>query len=106
MLLPVWKGGKEGEAVSEGGPGRSLVVEDEEMVRDVVMEAMEAYRVEMVASGEEALDRFQTGLYGVALIDLKLSGIPGNEVARRVKEVDPRTVAVLVTGWETQKHTE
>ena len=34
----------------------------------------------------------------MTLIDLRLLGIPGDEIARRMKEIDPSLKTVLITG--------
>ena len=36
----------------------------------------------------------------MALIDLGLPGLPGDQVARKIRREDPAVAAVLLTGWE------
>ncbi len=62
-----------------------LLVEDQEDSRDLMAFALtrRGYRVETAASGQEALDRLCAGAVDVALIDLGLPDMPGDEVARQ-----------------------
>ena len=56
--------------------------------------------METVLDGPEALERFAPGRYDVALIDLAMPGMPGDQVARKMQQLDPSVVAVLITGWD------
>jgi len=79
---------------------RILVIDDEFAVREVMEQALHTRTVSTFPSGEEALRSYIPGGYDVAFIDLGMPGMPGNEVARRLKILDPPLIAVLVTGWE------
>ena len=56
--------------------------------------------METAYSGEAALDRFSPGMYEIAFVDLGMPGMPGNELARKMKELDSEIVVVLITGWD------
>lgn len=79
---------------------RIMVVDDEFAVRDVILQSLADREVSAFGSGAEALYAFEPGTYCVAFIDLGMPEMPGNEVARRLKGIDPDLVTVLVTGWE------
>lgn len=49
------------------------------------------------------MERFLPGRYDVALIDLGMPEMPGDQVARKMKAVDPSIVTVLVTGWSVEE---
>ena len=89
------------EAVSDREPARVLLVEDEEMVRSVVagMVRQAGHEPTLAESGAEALELFRVNEFEVALIDLGMPGMPGDAVAQALRELDPRLVTVLVTGW-------
>jgi FixJ family two-component response regulator len=36
---------------------------------------------------------------GINVIDLGLPGVPGDQVAKEVRRLDPEVATVLVTGW-------
>ena len=88
------------KAVSEG---RILIVDDDEIVVAFLDDLLSIeHVVETVGSGREALDCFAPGRFEVALIDLGMPGMPGDQVARAMKEADGAIVTVLVTGWELE----
>ncbi len=74
-------------------PERFLVVDDEEEARRRICARLEAeYGVSAdgVESGQDALIKVKRGLpYGLAIIDLKLKGEHGTQVAERLKLVRP-----------------
>jgi len=101
LLLPVWQGEEKEAAAGDAGlRGRLLVVDDEDTVLEVLSLALRAYNVDTAADGEDAVRRFRPGQYDAVLIDLGIPGIPGDEVARRIKGIDSRVVTVLITGWD------
>lgn len=78
-----------------------LLVEDEEFLREMLREFLESrgYEVVAVGSGEEALRVFSERKFQIGLFDLKLPGIDGIELARRVRRDDPDVVVVVITGY-------
>ena len=107
LLLPVWTAPEAPaeEKATEVQPvarrGRLLIVEDDEAIRRLLERFLSKHHeVEMVLSGPEALERFAPDRYDVALIDLGLPGMPGDQVARQIQRLDPLVVAVLITGWD------
>jgi two-component system cell cycle sensor histidine kinase/response regulator CckA len=108
--LPAWEETIVGEVEEpEGGHHgipqmrrcKLLLVEDEQIVCDVLESLLsERSDLEVTGSGPKALEGFGPGRYDVAIIDLGLPGLPGDEVARRMKEADPSVVTILITGWD------
>jgi signal transduction histidine kinase/CheY-like chemotaxis protein len=106
--LPAWTGSMQGEdedgEVGQVRGGKILVVEDEEVVRLLLADLLsEDHEVVAVSSGREAMERFAPGRYDVALIDLGMPEMPGNQVAEKMREADPLLVTVLVTGWNLEE---
>jgi class 3 adenylate cyclase len=69
-------------------PGRKvLVVDDEELNRDLLRDALEArnYRIIEAANGGEAMQKVASDLPDVILLDLMMPGMDGFEVCRRIK---------------------
>ena len=66
---------------------RVLVIEDEEDISELLEFNLkrEGYEVELVANGEEALDRVLNFKPDLILLDLMLPGIGGVEVCRRIR---------------------
>lgn len=101
IWLPIWKDsiGKD-DGVDEKRPARVLVVDDEEAVFDVLKTALAEYDLTPFEEAERALGLFEVGFYDVALLDLKLPGMSGDELSMKLKEIDPDLVTVLMTGWD------
>jgi len=79
-----------------------LVVDDEPLVRDMATRTFQRRGFETVAaaSGQEALRIFQEqGPFQVALVDLGMPGMNGFDTARALKELKPRPIVILMTGW-------
>ncbi|HUP60914.1 MAG TPA: PAS domain S-box protein [Thermoanaerobaculia bacterium] len=80
---------------------RVLLVEDEQAVREGLSAILEllGYAVVAVGTGEEAIEIDALAPFSVLLTDFMLSGMPGIEVVRRLRERWPDMKAILVTGY-------
>src|SRR6266850_4866336 len=69
--------------------GRILVVDDEAPVREVLTEyfATEGYAVEAATSGLEALSAVRGGRADLVLLDVRMPGLDGVQVLRRIREL-------------------
>jgi two-component system response regulator (stage 0 sporulation protein F) len=78
-----------------------LVVDDEAPVRDLFHDLLkkEECSVKSVSSGEEALDMLGNEDFDVLLLDIKLTGMSGLEVLKKVKEVKPDLIVIMITGF-------
>lgn len=79
-----------------------LVVDDEAAIRYSVSKTLQrvGYNVREAGSGEEALEIMQMHPFDVVLTDVRMPpGIDGVELVRRIKEIDPDTVVVLMTAY-------
>jgi PAS domain S-box-containing protein len=87
--------------VRPAGPRRVLVVEDEDLARKGLLEVLDllGYEVTAVASGEEALRLSDGPPFDTLLTDLKLPGVQGAEVARRLAARWPALKIVLMSGY-------
>jgi len=107
LWLPIWSGVEDGEgetAFAEAGrlrPGRLLIAEDDEGTRSLLERLLKgSHQMELVANGREGLERFAADSFDAVLIDLAMPGMPGDQVAREMKRVDPAITTVLITGWD------
>jgi CheY-like chemotaxis protein len=80
-----------------------LVVDDEKNIRLTLRESLRGSdaQVETAVNGEEALDMAARQVYDLVLLDLKMPGMDGMEVLRRLRELTPGTVVVLLTAHGT-----
>lgn len=78
-----------------------LVVDDEGAIRYSITKTLQrvGYHVEAAASGEEALEMMQNRAYDVVLTDIRMPGLTGVELLRRIKEQAPDAVVILLTGY-------
>jgi DNA-binding NtrC family response regulator len=78
---------------------RILVVEDDASMGFFLSEAMrkEGYQVDVVASGEEALERTAQDLFHLLILDLKLPSMDGMEVLANIKMTNPELVVIMIT---------
>jgi DNA-binding NarL/FixJ family response regulator len=82
---------------------RVLLVEDSEVFRDALAQLAVAAGLEIVgeaASGEEAIELFAALSPGAIVMDVRLPGMSGYDVADRVLAAAPQTRVVLVSATE------
>jgi DNA-binding NtrC family response regulator len=78
-----------------------LIVDDESVVRDSLGKWLEeeGYSVETAASAQEALLKLPRQRWDLALLDIKMPGMDGLELHRKLREVDPNLIVVIMTGY-------
>jgi DNA-binding NtrC family response regulator len=78
-----------------------LVVDDEPVVRDSLTSwfTEDGYQVECAASAEEALRLLATRNYDLLLVDIRMPGMDGIELQRRLKEADCDSAIIIMTGY-------
>jgi DNA-binding NtrC family response regulator len=82
---------------------RILIVEDDELVLKSLEGVLtkEGYEVTTAQEGRKALELFGENSYDLVLTDLMMAGIDGLEVLRKVKEISPDTIVIMITGYES-----
>jgi len=83
--------------------GKILVVEDNDVLRSSVVQALveNGHNVSEVGDGEEATERLQEESYDVVLTDMRMPKKSGLEVLRFAKQVNDLTVAIVMTAFGT-----
>ena len=84
-------------------PKRVLVVDDEAASRTGLQALLEGrgYRVEVAATGDEALEKAQSFRPAVVIADLVMPRMDGLELIRSLQEEAPFAVTILLTGQGT-----
>ena len=82
--------------------GRILVVDDEAPVREVLTEyfTTEGYAVEGAGSGAEALTVVRGGRADLVLLDVRMPGLDGVQVLRKIREINEDVPVIMVTANE------
>ena len=80
-----------------------LVVDDEAIVRESVRDWLKdsGYQVSVAESGEEALKLIEKHDFGVMILDLRLPGMNGIDVLKKVKVLKPNIKSIVITAYPT-----
>ena len=83
-----------------------LVIEDEEIMREACSDILseEGYRVELAEDGLIGVEKAKNIRPDMALVDIRMPGIDGIEVIKRITEIDPDIVLVVITGYATVEY--
>ncbi|MGA2301948.1 MAG: sigma-54 dependent transcriptional regulator [Candidatus Acidiferrum sp.] len=78
-----------------------LVVDDELIVRDSLDKWFreEGYDVAVAESAQDALTKMAAKRFDLALVDIKMPGTDGVELQRRMREIDPEMLVIIMTGY-------
>ena len=81
---------------------RILVVDDEQVVRDVVNRVLtgEGHKVETVDNAADALKKIESKRYNLILMDIKMTGMDGPELYKRIQKIAKSLArrVVFITG--------
>ena len=83
-----------------GSAGKVLVVDDERSIRDTLARVLvyEGYGVSEAADGKAALDLVNEGRFDLVLLDIKMPGMDGMEVLKRIRGIDSDLPVVMISG--------
>ena len=82
-------------------PYKILIVDDELSVRTSLKEWFleEGFTVETAESGEDALNKMHTGPYDLILLDIKMPGMDGITLQKKIKEIDEDAIIIIMTAY-------
>lgn len=85
---------------------RILVVDDEDALRTVLSSELEGegYHVRSAADGQEAINILGNQEFDLILLDIKMPNVDGFEVLKFVKDRQPKTKVVMLTGFADLKN--
>ncbi len=77
-----------------------LTIDDEENIRNGLADnfELEGYNVEKASNGKEGLAKIAAGNIDLVITDLRMDGISGEEVVRRVTTENPGIPIIVLTG--------
>ncbi len=83
-----------------------LVVDDEEHIRLLYKEEFEeeGYKVILSGSGEDALTKIAEGAPDLITLDIKMPGMDGITLARKIKDLKSDVPIIFISAYEDYKH--
>ncbi len=83
-----------------------LVVDDTKNIRMILTKCLEleGYEVLTASDGTQALELFMTHTFDLAFLDIKLPGVRGTEVLKRIREKGIKTPVIIITAYATVKN--
>lgn len=82
---------------------RILVVEDDPAVQRALKRLFESenYTVEVQPDGNSAVEAFRAALPTAVVLDLRLPGLPGNDICRELKKIAPAIPVIVLSAKTT-----
>ncbi len=84
-----------------------LLVEDERSIRITLRDDLEraGHRVTAFSDGKKALEALEERRFDCVITDIRLPGLGGMEILKAVKNIDPSTEVIVITGYGTIEQT-
>jgi len=81
--------------------GRILIVDDEAVVRDSLEQwfLKDGYATRTAKDAEDALRCLQEASFDLALLDIRMPGMDGLELQRRMAEIDSNLLVIMITAY-------
>ncbi|MFW6007239.1 MAG: response regulator [Halanaerobiales bacterium] len=80
-----------------------LIIDDEKNIRMTLEKTLTGagYEVETAFNGEEGIQKLKEDNYPVILLDMKLPGMNGIDVLKKIKDLDYHSKVIMITGYGT-----
>jgi two-component system response regulator PilR (NtrC family) len=87
--------------------GRILIIEDEKSLKEVlrILLEEEGYEITAASNGLEGMDYIQNDIFDLVVTDIKMPKADGFEVLKKVKEISPSTIVIMITAFATTEST-
>lgn len=86
---------------SAGNKSAVLVIDDEHVIRELLREILVELGHGVIAAetGAEGLELLEQVDFGLVFLDLKMPGMDGAEVFRRIRQIKPELPVIIITGY-------
>jgi two-component system response regulator PilR (NtrC family) len=82
-----------------------LVVDDDSTIRDTLYDLLsEDHLCHVAETAERALTWLATEVYDVVLTDISMPGLSGIELLSHVRQIQPLTPVIIISGIQDQGH--
>lgn len=80
-----------------------LIIDDDESLRDSCTQALKnsGYEIDTAEDGEKGLSKAKELNPDLILLDLKMPGMSGEEVLKKLKKYDSKIIIIIITGYAT-----
>ncbi|NGX42717.1 MAG: Transcriptional regulatory protein ZraR [Chlamydiae bacterium] len=78
-----------------------LVIDDEELIRDFIAETLrrDNFEVATAENGKRGIALFKEKSFDMVFTDMKMPDLTGIDVLKKIKEISPGTIVVVVTAY-------
>jgi two-component system, NtrC family, response regulator PilR len=85
--------------------GKILIVEDEKSMREVLKILLEGegYEVMTASDGLEGISHLDKDIFDLVVTDVKMPKVDGFEVLKRIKDISPDTIVIMITAFGTKE---
>jgi DNA-binding NtrC family response regulator len=89
------------ETMESKSKARILIVDDELIVRKSLASWFqeEGYSVDVAESGKQTLEKLVENDWDIFLLDIKMPGMDGLELQRKIKEIHPNASVIIMTAY-------
>lgn len=80
-----------------------LIIDDEKNIRMTIRQCLDEsdYQVDVAVNGEEGFSMLKNNAYDLALLDIKMPGISGLELLKKMRDNQIKTAVVMMTAYGT-----
>jgi CheY-like chemotaxis protein len=89
--------------------GTILLVDDEAHIRvfvSLILKSLGEPNITEAGNGEEAVIAYQAGKHDVVLLDVNMPHLDGIQTLRKLKEINPDCVVIMLTSLATRETVE
>jgi DNA-binding NtrC family response regulator len=83
-----------------------LIVDDDVIIRETLRDVFESkgYVVETAETAKEAIEKSKARTFNLALLDIKLPDMEGTELLKKMHNLAPKTMKIMITASGTLKN--